>query len=400
MRIVEINSMNFGSTGNIMLQIAEVARKRAHQVYICCPKSRDNSKRNVENQIIIGNRITRNLHLQLAKWTGLNGCFSIVSTIAFLRKIDAIEPDVIHLHNLHNCYINIPILFGYLKKRKVRVIWTFHDCWPFTGGCACFTAAKCNKWKTGCFSCTQHHLYPESNVDLTRVMWKQKKKWFSGIQDLTIVTPSDWLCALVKESFLGCYPVNVINNGIDLDIFKPRKSSFREKNHCTSQFVILGVALGWGNRKGLDVFVKLAECLDSHYQIVLVGTDNEVDKLLPDNIISVHRTRNQIELAEIYSAADLFVNPTREENYPTVNMEAIACGTPVLTFRTGGSPEILNESTGSVVECDDFEALINKIEDYKQSFSASPEVFADYAKRFDKDEKFMRYIALYEKKNM
>lgn len=397
MRIVEINSCNFGSTGNIMLQIAEAARKIGHEVITCCPKSRDNMKKKVGNQILIGNRVSRNIHLILAKWTGLNGCFSMISTLRFLKKIDKYNPELIHLHNLHNCYINLSLLFQYIKKKKIKVIWTLHDCWAFTGQCPCFTMAKCNKWKTGCYECPSFREYPHSRVDRTKTMWKLKKKWFTGVEDLTIVTPSQWLADLVKLSYLKEYPVKVINNGIDLEVFKPTKSGFRQSYGLEGKFVLLGVAFGWGKRKGLDVFIKLAEMLDKRFQIVLVGTDDLVDKQLLDNIISIHRTQNQQKLAEIYSAADVFVNPTREENFPTVNMEAIACGTPVITFRTGGSPEMLDETCGSVVECDDADAMEREIIRICEQTPYSQKACLIKAKEFTKDNRFKEYVELYEK---
>ena len=219
---------------------------------------------------------------------------------------------------------------------------------------------------------------------------------------MTIVTPSQWLADLVKESFLKEYPVKVIHNGIDLEVFKPTSSDFRERYGIPAEkSVLLGVAFGWGVRKGLDVFVELARRLDPEkYQIVLVGTDEKTDKLLPENIISIHRTQNQTELAEIYTAADLFVNPTREENYPTVNMESIACGTPVLTFRTGGSPEILTEKTGSVVPCDDIDALEQEIRRICIEKPFSQADCLEHAKSFDMHQRFEEYVKLYEEKSV
>ena len=381
-----------------MLQIAAEARKQGHEVYTCCPKSRSNLKKKVDHQILIGNIFSRNLHIKLAKLTGYNGCFSILSTWNCLRKIKKISPDLIHLHNLHNCYINLPMLFKFIKKYNIRVIWTLHDCWSFTGQCPHFTLAKCEKWKIGCYECQSYREYPQSRVDKTQKMWKLKKKWFTGINNMTIVTPSQWLADLVKQSFLKDYPVQVINNGIDLETFKPISSDFRQRyNISESQYVLLGVAFGWGKRKGLDVFVELSKRLDDkQYKIVLVGTDYSVDKMLPKNIISIHRTQNQTELAEIYSVADLFVNPTREENYPTVNMESIACGTPVLTFRTGGSSEILDDKTGYVVDADDIDDLEKQIVCIctKQVFSEDD--CLERAMKFANNIKFQEYINLYK----
>lgn len=398
MKIIEINSCNFGSTGNIMLQIAETARKHGHEVYTCCPKSRENMKKKVENQILIGNRISRNVHLKLGFWTGYNGCFSILSTWNFLRKISKFNPDLIHLHNLHNSYINLPMLFSYIKKHNIKVIWTLHDCWSFTGQCPYFTIAKCEKWKVGCRDCSSYREYPQSMVDRTKTMWKLKKKWFVGVENMTIVTPSQWLADLVKHSFLKKYQVKVIHNGIDLTVFKPTPSDFRKKYGIPDEkYILLGVAFGWGRRKGLDVFVDLANRLDADkFQIVLVGTDDAVDKQLPECIISIHRTQNQQEVAEIYTVADLFVNPTREENYPTVNMESIACGTPVITYRTGGSPEILDEKSGYVVNVDDIDEMEKQIIRICEKKPFTKENCVERAINFSADKCFTAYVKFYK----
>ncbi len=346
----------------------------------------------------IGGPVDKAIHMWFSIATGYIGCYSRLVTKLFLKEIDKYHPDILHLHNLHGWYINLPMLFNYIKKNNIRVIWTLHDCWSFTGRCPHFQICKCDRWKIGCGYCPYpKHDYPASYVDRTKRMWTLKKKWFTGVQNMTIVTPSQWLADLVKESFLKEYPVKVINNGIDLTIFKPTESDFRDKHHISQdKKVLLGVAFGWGVRKGLDVFIELSKRLPDNYQIVLVGTDDEVDKQMPDNIISIHRTQDQKELAEIYTAADLFVNPTREENYPTVNMESIACGTPVLTFRTGGSPEILDDTCGSVVDCDDVDAMEKEIIRICEQTPYSHGACLKKAKEFDMNDRFKEYIDLYE----
>ncbi len=398
MTVIEINSCNFGSTGNIALQIAEAARKEGHTVYTACPKSRDNLKKTTKNQIFIGNRISRNIHLILARLTGLNGCFSVLSTLFFIHKLKKLKIDLIHLHNLHNCYINLPLLFRFIKKNNVKTVWTLHDCWAFTGQCPYFTLEKCDKWKTGCGACSQYKSYPESRVDRTRLMYKKKKKWFTGVKDMTVVTPSLWLSDLVKQSFLKEYPIKVINNGIDLSVFNPTESDFRAKHGISaSKKILLGVAFGWEIRKGLDVFIELAKRLDrDKYQIVLVGTNEQVERCLPDGIISIRRTQNQTELAKIYTAADLFINPTREDNFPTVNMEALACGTPVITFATGGSPEPIDEGCGDVVFSNGTDELISKITGLWENGTITEEKCISKAQNFDKKQKFKEYILTYE----
>lgn len=396
-KIVAINSCNYGSTGNIMLSILQTAETEGMDTLACYPKARrtiPNFKLN--KHYFIGGLILRNIGLRLSAITGLYGCFSAFDTVKLINKLKRFDPDVIHFHNLHDSYINIPLIFHYIKKRRIKVIWTLHDCWSFTGHCPHFVIEKCEKWKQGCNHCPLYRQYPSSIIDNSRIMWKLKKRWFTGVGDMTIVTPSHWLADLANQSFLNENPIQVINNGINLRIFTPRKSDFRIKYGLNNKFIILGVAMGWDTKKGVDVFIELANRLDDRFKIVLVGTNDKVDLQLPDSIISIHRTNNQIELAEIYTAADLFVNPTREENYPTVNMESIACGTPVLTFRTGGSPEILDNKTGHIVDVDDIDAMEQQI---LRIFSQNPfseKDCLDKAKTFDKDKKFQEYVELYK----
>ena len=392
MRILEINTVNFGSTGHIMLRIADLARSEGHEA-VCCFYARRNKPADADT-IYIGNKISHNLHKKYSKYTGYNGRLSIISTWNFLRKVKKFNPDIIHIHNLHDRFINVPMLFKFIKKNNIKVIWTLHDCWSFTGQCVHFTIAGCDKWKTGCHDCPQIHVYPASNVDRTKKMWELKMQWFTGVKDMTIVTPSVWLSDLVKESYLKDYPVKVINNGIDLGVFKPTESDFRAKNGLDGKFIILGAASIWEKRKGIDVFIELAKRLDDRFKIILVGTNDEDDKILPDNIISIHRTSNQKELAEIYSSADLFFNPTREENYPTVNMESIACGTPVMTFKTGGSPEIIDDKTGVVVE-DNIDAIEQKIISIYETRPFKPADLEERAKSFSADDKFAQYLRLF-----
>lgn len=399
MRIVQINGGAKGSTGKIMMGIAEVARAQGHEVMCASPITTTNRGAGKDcGYYRIGTFNTRRLNVALARITGFNGCFAWIETHRLLKKIDEFRPNVIHLHNLHNSYINLPMLFSYIKRHDIPTVWTLHDCWAFTGQCPHFTMAKCDKWKSGCRGCVQYREYPVALYDNTKTMWKLKKKWFTGINNMTIVTPSEWLAGLVKESYLREYSVKVINNGIDLNVFKPTENDNREKwGVTTEQRVVLGVSFGWGVKKGLDCFIRLASELDEReFKIVLVGTDEKVDKQLPANVISIHRTQNQEELAGIYTAADVFVIPTREDNFPTVSIEALACGTPVVTFRTGGSPEILDDKTGIVVEVDNVDATENAIRKICEEKKCSDRGYiVNYSKRFDMQDKFSEYIDLY-----
>jgi len=395
MKILQINSVYAkGSTGKIAKCIQDICNDKG----IICKSAYSYAENgiNYENTFTISTWLDCHIHNRLARWTMLHGCFSYMHTKAFLRKIELYSPDIIHLHNLHGSYINIPLLFRYIKKNKVRVVWTLHDCWAMTGQCSHFTMVKCNKWRTGCYDCPQWRHDPITHLDSSKWMYRQKKKWFTGVQDMTIVTPSLWLADLVKESYLKDYPVKVIYNGIDLRVFKPTSSDFRDKYGLRDKHIVLGVAAVWSERKGFDVFVELARRLPKQYQIVLVGTDGHSNDILPENIIFIHRTQNQVELAEIYTAAELFVNPTREEVLGMVNIEALACGTPVLTFCTGGSPEIPDETCGSVVDCDDVDAMEKEIIRICEEKPFSKEACLERAESFDMNERFKEYVKLYE----
>ena len=396
MKVFEINGGVFGSTGRIMFGIAAEARKRGIEVRCASPiTSTNKNQQPIEEYYKIGNNFSRKISVLLARITGFNGCFAYFETKALLRELNRFSPDIVHLHTLHNSYINLPLLFKYLADNNIRVIWTLHDCWAFTGQCPHFVVEKCDKWKTGCNHCVKYKEYPASLFDNTKIMWRLKKKWFTRIEDLTIVTPSYWLQSLVGESFLREKKKVVIHNGIDLSIFRPQKSDIFKK--YTDKHIVLGVAFGWGYRKGLDVFEFLAKNLPSNYQIILVGTDEGVEERLPKNIVCIRRTQNQKELAEIYSSADVFVNPTREDTFPTVNIESIACGTPVVTFRTGGSPEIINENCGIPVECDDIETMYRSIRTVCEEMNSMSNNALIRSKYFDMNDRFKEYVDLFIK---
>lgn len=391
MKIVQINvTCGAGSTGKICTSISELL-----------------SAENIKNYILyVSGKISfpyglkyasdKYIKLQALKSRifGNYGFSSQYATKQLIKELDRIRPDIIHLHNLHGHNCNLMMLFSYFKEKKIKLFWTFHDCWAFTAYCPYFDLAKCEKWKYECGDCPLRKTYSWF-FDRSEFLFNEKKRLFQGL-NLTIITPSHWLSNLVRQSFLKDCPIKVINNGIDLSVFMPTGSRFRETNGLTGKKIVLGVAFGWSFRKGLDVFIELSNRLPDDYRIVLVGTDDNIDKQLPAKIVSIHRTQNQKELAEIYTAADIFVNPTREENYPTVNMESIACGTPVVTFRTGGSPEILDETCGSVVERDDVNGMEMEIRRICEKDPYSVESCLKRAKIFDMNDRFKEYIELYK----
>lgn len=395
MNVVQINALPNGSTGKIANQLCElINRHDDYTAYFFCGNW---VKFRSPKVGVFGTKLENLFSALLSQISGVQNIYSFFGTLQLISRLKKIKPDIIHLHNLHLWVINVPMLIRYIKKHDVKVVWTLHDCWSFTGHCPHFDMIGCDKWKTCCFDCPQYREYPKSLFDNSKKMYNLKKKWFVGVKNMTLVTPSEWLAGLARQSFLKDYPIKIINNGIDLDIFQPTDSDFRARHACENKYIVLGVAFGWGKQKGLDVFCELAEQLDrNRYQIVLVGTDEDTDRLLPGHVISIRRTQNQKELAEIYTTADVFANPTREENYPTVNMEAIACGTPVVTFNTGGSPEMLDETCGTVIPKDDVDAMRAEIIRICETRPYSKEACFKKAVEFDKNDKFKAYIRLYE----
>lgn len=393
--VMQINTVYpYGSTGKIAKGIQDTCRNAGIDCTVAYRYYEKNQQR-LADSIVLSTWMDCHIHNRINRYTLLQGYFSYFRTKKFLQTLE--KPAIVHLHNLHGSYINLRLLFLYIKKNRIPVVWTLHDCWPFTGYCPYFDAHMCTKWQTGCNSCEYYKPSIPFHVDIVAKMWRDKKKWFTGVENMTLVTPSQWLADKVNESFLEEYPVRVVNNGINLNVFTPTQSTLKSKYGIPKGMaIVLGVALDWGYRKGLDVFSRLAKTLGGKYQIVLVGTDQNVDCQLPKNIISIHRTNNQQELAEIYSSADVFVNPTREDNFPTVNIEALACGTPVITFNTGGSPEIIDETCGSVIECDDIDALEREIIRVCSDKPYSQEACVKRAQQFDQREKFKEYVKLYE----
>ena len=376
-----------------MRNLHDISVKNDYKFIFSSPQIKGNEE--YEDYIPIGNRIETRLGNYMSKITGLDGFFPIFATIRFINLIEKKNVNIIHLHNLHHSYISLPILFKYIKKKNIPVIWTLHDCWSFTGHCPHFLYEKCEKWKNGCFTCPRYKEYPKSIFDNSKFMWKIKKRMFGGVDNLVLVTPSRWLANLTRQSYLKNYPVQVINNGIDLDTFKPTENNFREAYGLETKKIILGVAFDWSIKKGLDVFIELSRKLPENYKIVLVGTNDSIDRKLPNNIISIHRTKNQKELAKLYSTANVFVNPTREDTFPTVNIEAIACGTPVITFNTGGSSETVKDC-GIIIDVDDFTKLEKSIYFVCETTPFAKEYLVEKSKQFDKNLCYERYLELYD----
>ena len=393
-KVVQINSScGHGSTGKIAVAISRLLNEHGVENYIFYS---GNHNSDYPQGIMTACKLDIRLHQIQSRFLGDQGFHSSLATLRMVRKIEQIQPDAIVLHNLHGYYLNLDILFRFLKRYQKPVYWTLHDCWAFTGHCTHYMLADCDRWKHGCGACSQKNKYPYTwFLDRSASLYRRKKGLFAALDDLTIITPSQWLADQVAESFLSKCPVQVIHNGIDLKVFSPRKSNFRQRYGLEGKRILLGVASVWSEYKGLDVFLSLFQRLDREkYQLILVGTDSEVERQIPNGVITIPRTQNQAELAELYTAADIFINPTREDNYPTVNMEAIACGTPVITFHTGGCAEIVDDSCGAVVWDNTLETLIKEISNVEQNLSWYRTNCRARASEFEQSNCFNQYVQL------
>jgi len=401
MKLLQINiSLNTSSTGKIVRQISKMFADDGNKSYMAFsgkfPENRD-----LDNTIRIGFKLDFYFHALITRIFDRHGFGSKRATKKLIKKIDYIEPDIIHLHNLHGYYINIEILFNYLSLKKIPIVWTMHDCWAFTGHCSHFEYVSCKKWEKACHSCPQSSSYPSSLfLDNSQENFLIKKRLFTSVQNMTIIPVSDWLDNQLRYSFLNRFKSKVIKNGIDLEVFKPSESRALIKDYnLHNKFIILGVASNWTERKGFFEFVKLRKLLNESFSIVLVGVNKKLQKMLPSGIISISKTKDQEELAMIYSCADLYLNLTFEDTYPSTNLESIACGTQVVTYKTGGSPESVNEEGGYVVKQGDITAIKNLIDDMKNGILprvSKKNLVAIAQKNFNKENNFKHYLKLYE----
>ena len=393
MRVLQINS--FFSVGGPPRIVNGLYDTLIEQGHVCKIAAARESQYVPKDSIQIGKPYRAYINAAEARLLDNDGMSAKDATNRLITRIIDYNPDIIHLHNLHGYYINIERLFHFLKESNKPVVWTLHDCWAFTGHCAHFDLIKCEKWMTECADCPQKREYPSSYVlSMSRRNFNAKKSAFLGVQNLCIVTPSNWLASLVKESFLGCYPIRVINNGIDLSRFVSKPSDILDQYGIKGKKIILGVAQNWAEKKGFEDFIKLAELLDETYKVVMIGLSNDLLKKVPSKVLGLGRTRNEDELVRWYTAAEAFVNLTYQDTFPTVNIEALACGTPVITYNTGGSPEAVDMQCGIIVPTGDVVSVIRainrlSIEDDKST------ACSERAKLFSRRQKFQEYIDLY-----
>lgn len=400
MKILQINSVvNSGSTGKIAEDIGQLAIAKGWKSYIAFGRNERPSK---SKKIKIGSDWDIKMHGVQTRLFDNHGFASKKATREFIQEIERIKPSIIHLHNIHGYYINIEILFNYLAKADIPVVWTLHDCWSFTGHCAYFDFVGCDKWKTQCCACPQKKSYPASLfIDNSKNNYIKKNILFNSVKDITFVPVSYWLGDLVKKSFLKKYSVNVIHNGIDIEAFSIKEyDNILFKYNLEDKFIVLGVAGEWSKRKGLSDFVKLSSKLQENEIIILVGLSEEQIKTLPKNIIGIEKTESVEELAQFYSMADIYFNASVEETFGLTTVEAFACGTPAIVYNKTAIPEVVDDKVGWVVEQGDIEALLDIILNLKTEPKSVKEqrkldCREKAEKLYNKDDRFEEYLDLY-----
>ena len=392
--LLQINvTANWGSTGKIAEDIGKVAIANGWKSYVAY--GRDTKPNSASQLIPIGSKWNTYCHLLHTRLFDKHGLASKKATKEFIEKVKEIDPDIIHIHNIHGYFINYEILFEYLATAGKPIVWTLHDCWLFTGHCAYFDMVNCDGWKSGCVVCRHKNVYPSANLFSNSANnYKRKKAAFTSVKNMTFVPVSDWLLKFLGESFLSKYPRRTIHNGIDTNVFIPTN----HKQEADGKFSIIGVASVWAERKGLKDFFELRKSLPENYEITIIGLNNEQIETLPQGIKGIARTNSLAELIEYYSTADVYVNPTYEDNFPTTNIEALACGTPVITYNTGGSIEAVDENTGRIVEQGDIDGLVKCIVEIcnDKNKETTRKLCRERAVAlYNKDDRFMEYMNLY-----
>lgn len=401
MKVVLVNTfIGCDSTGNLTYSIYNKLQENKIETVVAFGRQNSKMKDHVYK---IGNKIDYLAHAMLTRVTDRNGLYSKHATKEFLKFLDEYKPDIIHLHNLHGYYINIVMLMEYISKKNIAVVWTLHDCWAFTGHCPYYTDIDCSKWISCCFSCPKKKEHPASYLlDRSKQNYAIKKEFFNKPQRMILTPVSDWLSTEVKKSFLGKQKIETVYNGIDLNIFKIKKSKFKSKYKIAKEkILLLGVAIHWVPSKGLEDIIQLSKVLsETKYKIVVIGLDKNqiqyVTRKAP-NILALPKTDNADQLADAYNAADVFINPSQQETFGMVTAEALSCGTPAVVYNATASPELVDENTGRVVEVGDIQAFAKAIDE----ILLIPDVSKNCRRRaellFDRNQNLEKYIKIYER---
>lgn len=396
-KIVQISAaFNYGAPGIIVEQIGEMAQSAGWDVAVVhgCRHYFPSELRTLAKTT----RSEEYLHAFKSILLDAHGLGSKSHTKQVVRLLENYKPDLIHLHNIHGYYINYPVLFEYLNTAKIPVVWTFHDFWPITGHCVHFDYVGCDKWKEGCHNCGYHKNYPYSIVDKSNRNYLQKRQTFTGLDNLTLVAVSDWVRSILKESFMGSYPIQRIYNGVDTTVFCPKESSFRETHGISkSDMMLLGVASPWSDMKGIKDYYQLSAELPSNYKIVLAGLTEKQIKAQPANIIGIQRVNSREELSEIYSSADVVMNLSYQETFGLTTVEGMSCGTPGIVYNRTASSELITSDVGLIVEAGNIKGLVEAV---KKIQSNGKQFYADACrqralKEFDKTSCYQQYIDLY-----
>ena len=388
-------ALNWGSTGKIVEGIGKLALSNGWEVYVAHGARYCNAS--VLKSIRVTSKFGELLHYVESTLFDAQGLGSRCATKRFLKKLDAIRPDLVHIHNIHGCFINYPQLFNYLKGKNVPVIWTLHDCWAMTGHCTHFMRTNCMKWQTGCNHCQQKRTFPATYLlDCSERNYSLKKNLFTSMPVMQITTVSNWLKGIAEASFLKKYPVTVVPNGIKTDVFVPEFSNIKERYGLQGKKLLLAVAIGLDERKGLYDYIKLAEKLPVQYQLMLVGLTEKEQKSLPKRIIGVKRTNGAKELAAYYSAADVLLSLSYEETFGLTIVEAMACGTPAIVYDNTAQPELITPETGKVVPTGDVDAVLSVIKEVcsktKESYSKA---CRKHSLEYDEKVSYQKYLDIY-----
>lgn len=362
--LLQINvDANNGSNGSVARDIGTIALDKGWKSYIAF------GRRSIpcDSELIrVGNEIDVRLHGIFSRLFDLHGLGSYFATCLFLRKVKIIKPDIVHLHNIHGYFINYRLLFRYLVKENIPIVWTFHDCWPFTGHCGYFEAYKCDKWMDCCHQCPGVHDYPASwIIDNSKYNFKLKKRIFTSAKKMHVTTVSSWLSGLVKESFFSGYPISVVYDGVDTKTFQHTESNLKKEYGLEGKFVLLSAAANWTTAKGWNDYIELSKKLPEDCVIMLLGVKNEEVKELPKEVIGVPRVEGKTKLAEYYSMADVLLNLSYQETFGMTTAEAMSCGTPGISYNVTACPELLTSDTGIVVEAGNLHQVLTAISTIK-----------------------------------
>lgn len=366
-----------------------------HECRLFVPQTKTNRKATIEDKYLFGFRSNTFIHQKLYNLTGLQDVFSVFSTLALIYALKKYKADVLHCHIINDKFLCIPLLLRFAAKTKLPIVWTMHDCRAFTGRCAYYDEISCQRWQSGCGNCPQKQLYNPTWIDNSSLQWHLREKWahkYRGV-NLTIVTPSQWLCDELGKSFLRHYQRLVIPNGIDIEQFSSPQGAEIVPQLPKNKKIVLGLAHAWEERKGLSVFKRLAKDLPSNYQIVLAGHLPE----RVENTISIPPTTEVNTLAALFQNASVFVNPTMADNFPTTHLEALASGTPIVTYQTGGSKEALDECSGIAVPRGDYQALLTAVQQVcKNRDRYNSSACKNRARSFS-NGRYNEYVAIYKR---